>query len=148
MRAAAVVVLLLLSASACKRQRPDDPVTAYELFAKRIQRDDVKGAFQGLSTPTQELLTERAKAMAKASAGSLSDHPVDYLFLRTVRAAQVTSVKLVKEDDATATLSVESGGQVQTVHMVKEASGWRVDLTEQLKNPPASGAADGAAAPG
>jgi hypothetical protein len=144
----AALALLLLLPSACNRPRWDTPVNAYLSFTRLMQKEDLKAAYQALSTPTRSVLSERSKALAKTAGGSLRDEPAYHLFTPGLRPPEVTSVEVVKQEENIAVLSVQSGGQRQEVQMVKEADGWRVDLSNQLKDSPATGAADGAGAPG
>ncbi len=145
---AAAALLLLLSATACNRPRFDTPLNAYLSFTRLLQKEDLKGAYQALSTATRTELEARSQALAKASGGSLRNEPIFHLFTPGLRPSEVTNVEVVKEEADSAVLGVQSGGQRQEVKMVREAEGWRVDLSEQLKRSPATGAADGAGAPG
>ncbi|MGQ0505519.1 MAG: hypothetical protein ACT4TC_09380 [Myxococcaceae bacterium] len=134
MRTVAAVFLVLLL-SACNRPRYDTPVNAYLTFSRAVQKDDLRGAFKALSTSTRDVLSEKAKELAKVSGGSMREEPAVHLFSPGVRPPEVTKVDVVKEEGGTALLKVESAGKTQEVHMVREAEEWRVDLSQTLKSP-------------
>ncbi|MBF5044726.1 hypothetical protein FGE12_20165 [Aggregicoccus sp. 17bor-14] len=137
MRPFAIPLLVLaLAGSAltgCHRPRFDTPVDAYRSFHRLVQRGELAQAYDVLSTPTREALARRAHALAEASGGSVKDDPVALFFSNVSRPADVSEVTLAGEQGDAATLHVVSSGAARTVRMVREPSGWRVDLSEVLK---------------
>lgn len=128
-----VLALALSLLAGCNRPRFDTPADAYRSFHRHAQRGELTQAYEALSTPTREALAARAKTVAQASGGSVKEDPVALFFSNVSRPADVAEVTLVGEQGDVATLSVLSSGARRTVRMVREPSGWRVDLSEALK---------------
>jgi hypothetical protein len=128
-----VLALAALALAGCSRPRFDTPVDAYRSFHRHVQRGELPQAYAALSTPTREALAARAHTVAQASGGSVKDDPVALFFSNVSRPADVSEVTLASEQGDAATLNVVSSGASRTVRMVREASGWRVDLSGALK---------------
>ncbi len=127
-----LLMLALLSLGGCQRG-PTTPVDAYTHFHEKVQRGEFKQAYMVLSQPTREALTARAQALKEASGGSLKAEPYELLFANSAPPPDVTEVTLVREEGDRATVSVLSSGQTREVQLVREASGWKIDLLESLK---------------
>jgi hypothetical protein len=138
MRLPVTPLLLLLALpilGGCNRPRFDTPVNAYTSFHRFAQRGELKAAYAALSQPTQRVLEERAQAVSKASGGSVKADPVAFFFANVPPPADVTQVTLSGEEGDVATVSVVSSKGKSEVRMVREPSGWKVDLTESLQQP-------------
>ena len=128
-----VLALAVTLPAGCNRPRFDTPTDAYRSFHRHAQKGELAQAYEALSTPTREALAARAKAVAAASGGSVKNDPVALFFSNVSRPADVSEVTLASEQGDAATLSVLSSGERRTVRMVRESSGWRVDLSQALK---------------
>ena len=128
-----VLALAATLPAGCNRPRFDTPTDAYRSFHRHAQKEELAQAYEALSTPTREALAARAKAVAEASGGSVKDDPVALFFSNVSRPADVAEVTLASEQGDAATLSVLSSGERRTVRMVRESTGWKVDLSQALK---------------
>lgn len=127
------LLLVLLALGGCNRPRFDTPVNAYTTFVRLVQRREYKQAYAALSQATRDALTARAQAVAKASGGTVKPEPLDLFFANVIPPSDVEGVSLVREEGDVATVRVLSSGQPNEVRMVKESSGWKVDLSESLQ---------------
>jgi hypothetical protein len=130
-----LLLLLLLALGACNRPSYETPVKAYQTFHRAAQRGEYKAAWSALSKPTQEALQARAQTVAQSSGGAVRADPVAFFFANVPPPADVTEVSLLKEDGDVAAVSVVSPSGKSQVRMVREPSGWKVDLTESLQQP-------------
>ncbi|WP_224243958.1 hypothetical protein [Hyalangium gracile] len=126
-----LLVLALLAFGGCKRA--DTPVNAYTTFHELVKKGDYKKAYAGLSQPTRDALSARTQALKDSSGGSLKAEPYDLLFTNSAPPSDVTEVTLVREEGDVATVRVLSSGQEREVKLVREPSGWKIDLSESLK---------------
>ncbi|MBN1207173.1 MAG: hypothetical protein JXB05_19975 [Myxococcaceae bacterium] len=127
-----ILVLALLALGGCGR-RFDTPQNAYTSFHQLLQRGEFKKAYAALSQTTQEALAARAQALKEASGGTMKSEPYELLFANYTPPADVTEVTLVREEGDVATVRVLSSGQTREVRLVREASGWKIDLSDSLK---------------
>lgn len=125
--------LLCLLFVACTRAETDDPVEAYQLLLRNIQRNEVKAAFAGLSAQTRQLLNERSQALARASDGGVRDDAPALFFAQLERPSSLSDIALAERDAGTALLKVASTAGGASIRMVKEEGGWKLDLTATLK---------------
>ncbi|QSQ23846.1 hypothetical protein JY651_02350 [Pyxidicoccus parkwayensis] len=125
------LVLLGLGLGGCNRQ--DSPQGAYRAFYDSVRKGERKDAWAVLSKATQDALTERAKAVGEASGSAEKPEPLDFFFANVPPPPDVTEVSLVREEGDTATVLVRSAGSNHEVRMVREPSGWKVDLTASLQ---------------
>lgn len=139
MRSSLVMSVLWLLAVAtlggCNRPSYDTPVSAYQTFLRAMQRGDEKTAFEALSEPTREALKARAQTAASASSGTVKADPAAFFFANAVAPTDVTEVNLAGETDGTAQVNVVFSSEKKQVRMVREMSGWKIDLTQSLQQP-------------
>jgi hypothetical protein len=117
-----LLLLLLLGLGGCNRDSYDTPVKAYQTFHRAVQRREPKIAYGSLSKPTQDALQARAQTVA-------------LFFANVPPPADVTEVTLLSEEGDVAQVGVVSSTGKSQVRMVREPSGWKVDLTESLQQP-------------
>ena len=135
MRLSAKSLPLLLAAlllAACNQPRYDTPVSAYQSFHRLVQRHEYEQAWEALSQPSRQALAERSRALAEASQGSVKDDPVAFFFTNATRLPDVTDVTLLSEEGDRAVVRVLGPAGASEVRMVREPSGWRLDLTGSL----------------
>lgn len=143
MRGRAFAGGLMLLVAACARQH-DDPVAAYGTFSTALKRHEYDQAFKALSTPTQKAIEERAKAVSEAACppGALADAGARcavktdapaIFFASGVKVQELGKMTVVERNDTSAVIEVGEDGGSYRQKMVKEANGWRVDLTEALR---------------
>jgi hypothetical protein len=126
--------LLLLALGGCNRPRFDTPQNAYTSFHRLVQRREFEKAYNALSKPTQEALTTRVQAVAQASGGAVKPEPQALFFANVAPVSDVTGVTLLREEGDVAMLRVlSSSNHSSEVRMVREASGWKVDLAASLQ---------------
>jgi hypothetical protein len=130
-----LLLLALLALGGCNRPRYDTPVEAYRTFHRHAQRGDARAAYASLSQPTQQVLQERARAVAQASDGVVRADAMTFFFANVPPPVDVTEVTLLSEEGDVATVGVVSSAGMSQVRMVREPSGWKVDLTQSLKQP-------------
>ena len=139
MRSSLVMSVLWLLAVAtlggCNRPSNKTPVGAYETFLRAVQRGDDKTAYDTLSQPTQEALKARAQTAASASSGTVKADPAAFFFANAVAPTDVPEVNLASETDDTAQVNVVFSNEKKQVRMVREMSGWKIDLTQSLQQP-------------
>jgi hypothetical protein len=126
-----LLVLALLALGGCKR--PDTPVNAYTSFHEQLKKGEYKKAYGALSQATRDTLTARTQAMKDASGGTVKAEPYELLFTNSAPPSDVTDVTLVREEGDVATVRVLSSGQAHEVRLVHEPSGWKIDLSDSLK---------------
>jgi hypothetical protein len=126
-----LLVLALLALGGCNRA--DTPVNAYTAFHKAVRSGDYKKAYASLSQGTREALTARTQALKESSGGTMKAEPYDLLFTNSAPPSDVTEVTLVREEGDVATVRVLSSGQPREVKLVREPSGWKIDLSDSLK---------------
>jgi hypothetical protein len=128
--------LLLLTAAlllgACSQPRFDTPVVAYQSFHRLVQRQEYEQAWQALSEPSRQALAARSRALSEASQGGVKDDPMAFFFTNAARVPDVTDVTLLSEEGERATVRVLTAAGASEVRMVREPSGWRLDLTGSL----------------
>ena len=134
--ATSLLLLALLALGGCNRANYETPVNAYKSFLQSAQRGDDKKAYGALSQPTQQLLQARAEAAAKASGGAVKADPVAFFFANVPPPADVTDVSPSSpEQGDVAMVSVKSSNGTSQVRMVREPTGWKIDLTQSLQQP-------------
>ncbi|PTL78557.1 DUF4878 domain-containing protein [Vitiosangium sp. GDMCC 1.1324] len=130
-----LLLLALLALGGCNRTSYDTPEKAYKSFLQAVQRGDEKAAYAVLSQPTQEALKARAQAAADASAGAVKADPVAFFFANVPPPADVTEVTLSSQEGDVAKVSVVFSNGKSQVRMVREPTGWKIDLTQSLQQP-------------
>jgi len=123
-----LVILAVLSLAACEKSRGGSPVDAYVSFSRAVQRGDAKAAYALLSSRTQEKLAARTKEISAASGGAIKDDAAALAFSGAPRPDPLNEVKLISQAGDQATLEVQAGGGTERLTMLKEKSGWKVDL--------------------
>jgi len=123
-----LVILAALSLSSCDKSRGGSPVDAYTSFSRAAQRGDAKAAYALLSSRTQQKLAARAKEISAASGGAIKDEPAALAFSGAPRPELLSEVKLLRQAGDQATLEAKAGGRTAQITMLKEKSGWKVDL--------------------
>jgi hypothetical protein len=129
------LLLALLALGGCDRTSNKTPDKAYQGFLENLRRGDEKSAYATLSQPTQEALKARAQAAAQASGGAVKADPVAFFFANVPPPADVTEVSLLSEEGDVAEVGVVSSNGKSQVRMVREPSGWKIDLTKSLHQP-------------
>ncbi|MET0405099.1 MAG: hypothetical protein ABW123_21975 [Cystobacter sp.] len=138
MRPPFVISLLLLAMPTlvgCNRPSYETPVRAYQTFVRAVQRGDDKTAYASLSQATQEALQVRAQGVAQASSGTVKADAAAFFFANVVPPPDVTEVSLAAETGDTAQVNVVFSNDRKQVRMVRETSGWKIDLTQSLQQP-------------
>ena len=130
-----LLLLALLALGGCNRPSYTTPDKAYQSFLEALRRGDEKTAWSSLSQPTQEALKARAEAAAQASGGAVKADPVAFFFATVPPPADVTEVSLLREEGDVAEVGVVSSNVKSQVRMVREPSGWKIDLTKSLQQP-------------
>lgn len=129
-----LLLVLLLPLGGCNRPRYDTPQNAYTSFHQRMQRSDYTEAWKALSEPTRQALTSRAQEVARASGGAVKADAMIFFFANVPPPADFTEVRLVTQEDQTARVLVVGADQSQKeVRLVRESSGWKIDLTHSLQ---------------
>lgn len=126
-----LLVLALLALGGCKS--PNGPVDAYKAFESNVKKGDYKTAYAALSQGTRDILAARTQALKEASGGNMKSEPYELVFTNSTLPSGVTDVTLVKEEGDVATVRVLSSGQAREVRLVREVSGWKIDLSDSLK---------------
>ncbi len=127
---------------ACNRPNWDSPVSAYQSFLRALAKGEAELAYSALSSDTRALLAKRAEEISAASGGSVRNDPAAIFFVNAAKSPAVREVTLVSQTGDQAVVSVVAGGKASPVRMVKEAGGWRIELSPE---PPATspGVGDG-----
>lgn len=135
MRLSAMPLLLLslLALGGCSKYSFDTPEHAYTSFHTMVKRGELKQAFGALSQGTRDALAARAQALKEASGGNVKAEPYELFFMNSVPPVDVTEPKLVHQEGDVATVRVLTSGQAHEVRLVREASGWKIDLSDSLK---------------
>ncbi|MCY1081159.1 hypothetical protein [Archangium lansingense] len=133
--AMSLLLLALLALGGCDRPSSLPPDKAYLVFLEHMRRQDEKKAYAFLSQPTQEALKSRAEAAAKASGGAVKADPVAFFFANVPLPPDVTGVSVLNEEGDVAVVVVDSSNVKSQVRMVREPSGWKIDLTQSLQQP-------------
>lgn len=121
--------------SACNRPDWTTPVKAYLSFANALKKGEAKVAWGALSERSKQRLTERSKVIAAVSDGGMSPKPELLLFAGGGTAQEMSEVKLIREEGKDAVLSVVPvEGPAVEVRMVRESDGWKLDVSEMLKD--------------
>ena len=127
-----LLVLALLALGGCGKTQFATPKDAYTSFHEHVKRGEYKLAYAALSQGTREALTARAQALKEASGGKMDAEPYELLFMKSAPPSDVTDI-VVREEGDVATVRMLSSGQPREVRLVREASGWKVDLLDSLK---------------
>jgi hypothetical protein len=130
--ATSFLVLALLALGACNKsqQTPDE---VYKSFHAKVQQQQYKEAFSMLSLPTQRAIDERVQKMKEASGGNLKSEAFEVFFANSVPPPDVTEVTVSPGEGDVATVRVVSSEKSREVRMVREPSGWKIDLSDSLK---------------
>jgi hypothetical protein len=129
------LLLVLLALGGCNRPSYETPVKSYRTFHRAVQYGELKTAYASLSQSTQEALQARARTVADASGGAVKADPVAFFFANVPLPADVTDVSLLSEEGDVARVVVVSSAGKSEVRMVRELSGWKLDLTQSLQQP-------------
>lgn len=128
-----LLVLTLLALGGCRRDRFDTPQDAYTSFHEQVRRGEYKQAYGALSQSTRDAFSARAQALKEASGGNVKSEPHELFFMNSTPPKDVTEITLVHEEGGVATVRVLSSGQAREVRLVREASEWKIDLSDSLK---------------
>lgn len=118
--------------SACSGPRSDTPVDAYLGFATAVRKGEPTAAYGALSAGTQQVLQQRADAISKASGGAVKADAAALFFSSGQRPSPVAEVKAVREEGDRAVVRVTADGQTREIALIKEPTGWKLDLAEAL----------------
>ena len=119
----------------CNRPSWSTPEAAYASLARAAQKGEQQVAWGALSEESRKKLEQRSTALAAASGGALQDDPRALLFGSAPPAAPIDGIKQVRQDDRVAILAVSAaGGASREVRMVKEEGGWKLDVSDALKD--------------
>ena len=129
------LLLALLVLGGCDRIGYKTPDKAYQAFLEAMRKGDEKTAYAILSQPTQEALKARAQTAAQASGGAVKADPVAFFFANVPPPADVTEVSLLSEEGDVAEVGVVSSSGKSQIRMIREPSGWKIDLTKSLQQP-------------
>ncbi len=127
-----VLVWVLLVLGGCDRTQSGTPAQAYKDFHGLVRKGEYRKAHGLLSQASQEALTSRTQAVTQASDGGVKPEPPSF-FANVPVPADVTEVTLLREEGDVAVVRVLSSGRSSEVRMVREASGWKVDLSQSLQ---------------
>jgi hypothetical protein len=114
------------------QQSPDDTFRAFTLAVISHQID---AAWELISKDSQEAMTQAtAAAVARAPKGSIPSDPKSFLFGEDVQLARpVRDIKVLDQNDKLAHLEIATDDGKHNVTLVRENGGWKLDLTEGLK---------------
>jgi hypothetical protein len=127
-----LLVLALLALGGC-RSPQQSPEEAYKAFHAKVQQQQYKEAYAALSQSTKEAIDARVQKLKEASGGTLKADAYEVFFANSVPPPDVTEAKVVSEEAGVATVRVVSSDKSREVRMVREPSGWKIDLSESLK---------------
>ena len=134
-KAPAIALALLGGALWGGCSKKDDPVTAYSALATSVDKGEYPKAYEALSASTRQFLEARARKLHAGTDGGVRDDPA-ILFFSTNANTQVSALdeppRLVSSDERRAVLRVRSRRGERDVVMVKEDTGWKLDLTDTL----------------
>lgn len=122
---------LLLLACACRPAAPKTPVETYLAFLNDLKAGDASAAYTLLSAPTRAALQARVDAVNQASGATHKADPAGMIF--QTPPPPPSEVKLVQQTGDAAVLQVKEPQGDGQVRLVKEAAGWRIDLTSTLR---------------
>lgn len=122
----------LAGATDCRPSQEESPVTAYNSFAEALRKGDLRTAYGYLSAETRQAIEQRTQAVSAASGGVVKGDPATWVFGGVGKAPPLTEVKLLSQDGGTATVRAAAGSFARNITMVRERTGWKVDLTEWL----------------
>lgn len=124
-----------LSLVGCNRPTWSTPDRAYASVARAAQKGEYDTAWSGLSDASRKGLEERSKRLAAAAGGALEDDPRALFFASSPPPPPVGEIKVVRQEEAVALLAVAAeGAPPREVRMVKEAGGWKLDMSEALED--------------
>jgi hypothetical protein len=122
----------LLGLASCQKPVAQGPVDAFVALSKEARAGDGRAVFERLSKPTQSALAARVAALRQVADGGVPADPVAHLLGDPTLEGPPSQVTLLKEEGEVAMVKVEAGGASTTVRLVKEPSGWKLDLTDRL----------------
>lgn len=120
----------LAGATDCRPSQEESPVNAYNSFTEALRKGDLKTAYGYLSTETRRAIEQHTQAVSDASGGVVKGDPATWVFGGVGKAPPLTEVKLLNQDGGAATVRAAAGSFARNVTMVRERTGWKVDLTE------------------
>ncbi len=127
---------MCLSASALACQHSASaPADVYRAFATAVDEGDTRTAWSLLAQRTQDLLTQRARAIASARGQPPPDDGRKLAFadvLLSHREIKSTTVTLQDDTHATVVVTDDAGGE-QTIRTVREGDRWLVDLATEIE---------------
>ncbi len=125
----------LAGATDCRQSQEESSVNAYNSFAEALRKGDLKTAYGYLSDETRQAIEQRTQAVSAASGGLVKGDPATWVFGGVGRAPPLTEVKLLTQDGGAATVRAAAGSYARNITMVRERTGWKVDLTEWIDRP-------------
>ena len=132
------VIALSCAAAGCadRRPRPEDALNA---FLADLQYGRAESAWAALSESSRQKLIERHRLLFEAGGQKTDDTPSEILFgdLGIVVMSPPESVVVVSPLGNEAKLRVTvAGGRSADIRMVREGSGWKIDLMASLEEAP------------
>jgi hypothetical protein len=116
-------------------QQKDDPVAVYRTFATAVEKGEYKQAYQLLSAGTRAILEARARKAHAESGGGVKDDPVLLFFSSSSTGARTppyNKIHLMRMEGDEAVINVSSKQGTRELKLVKEETGWKLDLTDAL----------------
>jgi hypothetical protein len=136
-RAASVslVVVAILMVAGCNRPTWSTPEGAYASFARAVKKGEYKLAWGALSETSRTMLEERSKELAAASGGALEDDPQALFFGSVEQPPAARKIEVERQEGIVAMLAVTpEEGPAKKLRMLKEAGGWKLDVSDALKD--------------
>jgi hypothetical protein len=131
----ALAALAVLTLVGCNRPSWGTPEAAYASLARAAQKGEQAVAWGALSEASRKGLEQRSKALAAAAGGALQDDPRAFFFGSGPPAPPIGQIKVVRREDELAVLAITADvGASREVRMVKEADGWKLDVSAALKD--------------
>lgn len=129
-------VLLALAACAPAGVSTSSPAAAWRDFSRAYARADLDAAWSLLSKESQAELTRAAREVAAAERKNPPADGRRFAFLNgTPFPRAVRKLEVVEEQESRALVEVvDDAGARRVVLVVKEGAGWRVDLSDALRN--------------
>jgi hypothetical protein len=131
----AIVLTACVLLGACRPTEENAPASAYEEFAQAFDQREFSKAWELLSTPTRDVLTQQAREIAAFRHLPPPGDGRELAFGDILLGHhKVKSVEVANREERRAVLSVtDDAGSRQSVTVVREGPSWRVDLTGALQ---------------
>ena len=134
-RGGLLVVAAASALAGCNRPRFDNPLDAYRSIARAVQKGEANVAWGALSEGSRNILEQRARAISADSGGAVGEDARMLFFGSGVQPPMAQELALVSQEGDVALLSVKpEEGPAREVRMVREAGGWKLDVSQLLKD--------------